>query len=179
MLDLPLEAGRRRVVAMSLVLPALLLVSCVGGEEPEDVPGQDEVEILGSLSTVPPEVGGSREIELDLSTVTGAERMRFVERPGDLEEVGWVSFSPSLPWTLSEGDGIKTIDGELANEHGGYLRVETSVRLIESPPTGSFTINGGAPYSDSPQVWLDLAGIRGADVMRFALEPEALSTVGT
>jgi len=68
------------------------------------------------------------------------------------------SFSADIPWTLPSGDGTKTVAVQYRNAVGNWSPNYTdSIILDTTPPTGSITINGGAPYTNSTGVTLNLA----------------------
>jgi hypothetical protein len=81
----------------------------------------------------------------------------------------WVGpFSPAetQAWTLSSGDGMKTVWYLIYDHAGNYYMVGDSIILDTTVPTGSIVINSGNPaYTESTSVTLyltcsdDLAGV--------------------
>lgn len=59
-------------------------------------------------------------------------------------------------WSLTSGDGLKTVSARLYDWPGNYLQVSDTITLDTTPPTGSVVINGGAAYTTNPTVSLAL-----------------------
>jgi Tol biopolymer transport system component/chitodextrinase len=68
------------------------------------------------------------------------------------------SYSTTKSWTLSEGDGLKTVDVFFRNGAGLYsIQYSATIILDTTPPTGSILINGGATHTNSREVTLTLS----------------------
>jgi hypothetical protein len=74
----------------------------------------------------------SRDVTLD-STVTGATRMHFREEGGSYGELE--TYSGTKSWTLSAGDGGKTVEAEYLDPAGNPLHVSDNIVLDLTPPT--------------------------------------------
>ncbi|KIL35590.1 hypothetical protein SD71_12630 [Cohnella kolymensis] len=83
----------------------------------------------------------------------------------------WEAYTPTKTWTLSSGDGEKTVFYQLRDSSNELSPVYSDTIILDtSPPTGSITINGGAAYSNSANVTLNLTGTDaiGPVQMRFS-----------
>jgi len=68
------------------------------------------------------------------------------------------AYSNSASYTLPAGDGAKTIYARFKDVAGNYSGIYSSpITLDTTPPTGSFTINGGASSTNSLTVNLNLS----------------------
>lgn len=106
---------------------------------------------------------------------TGVARMRF---SNDGVTFGAsIPFATSSTWTLSSGDGTKTVYTQFQDGAGNWSpSVSANISLISpppdtTPPTGSLQINGGAASTSQPAVTLALAATddaTGVTRMRFS-----------
>jgi hypothetical protein len=77
-------------------------------------------------------------------------RLRNSDNPGWEQ---WEAASPTRQWTLSKGDGNKTVFYQVRNSAGIVSAIYSdSIVLDTTPPTGVIIINGGAKYAESSQV---------------------------
>jgi hypothetical protein len=90
-----------------------------------------------------------RDVTLGL-TVQNAVEMRIAESP-ELAGVAWVSFESQPIFTLSEGDGLKTIYVQYRDADEVESPVfSSSIVLDTAPPIGtSVEINGGATHTNN------------------------------
>lgn len=86
-------------------------------------------------------VTNSRNITLHLSgnDPNGPLEVRFTE--GNGTPTAWMTYpsSNTYPWTLSTGDGVKTIKLELKDAAGNISEVSQSITLDQTPPTITVT----------------------------------------
>ena len=69
----------------------------------------------------------------------------------------WASYSSSVPFTLSEGDGVKTVFAKFRDVHGlESLVVNDSIILDTTPPKGSVVIGDGEKFTRNTNVTLAL-----------------------
>jgi hypothetical protein len=107
----------------------------------------------------------SREVTLTL-VAPGATRMRFSNDGATWSE--WEPFAARKSWTLTDGDGEKTVYVRFADAAGNRVGVDDGIILDTTAPTGvGISINGGAAYATSREVTLTLAAT-GAARMRFS-----------
>jgi flagellar hook assembly protein FlgD len=69
------------------------------------------------------------------------------------------AYATSKSWTLTTGDGTKTIYAKFKDNAGNWMIVpcSSSITLDTTPPTGSIIINNGAAYTNSTTVDLTLS----------------------
>ena len=90
------------------------------------------------------------------------------------------SFSADIPWTLPSGDGTKTVAVQYRNAVGNWSPNYTdSIILDTTPPTGSITINGGAPYTNSTSVTLNIAATDAEGVTGYRVADGTDASGGT
>lgn len=84
----------------------------------------------------------------------------------------WESYGTSKSWTLTAGDGTKTVWAQYKDGAGNTCQNCTdTIMLTSSGPTGTITINGGAQYVKTRSVTLALSaseGPSGVPQMRFS-----------
>jgi PKD repeat protein len=116
----------------------------------------------------------SQAVTLNIST-SGADpdsEMRFAyNNSGPWGE--WVTLKSWMPLNLMPGDGPKNVFAQFKDAAGNLsLIVAAGINLDTTPPTGSMTINGGAPYTNTTAVrlnlWADDGGGSGVTSMSFA-----------
>ena len=101
----------------------------------------------------------------------------------------WENWLPSQPpakaWTLTPGDGTKTVYCQLKSNSGMVSSMVISDSIIlqsptdSTPPTGSVVINGGAAATSSTSVTLTLSATdaeSGVSQMRFSNDGSSWST---
>ncbi len=137
---------------------------------------QIQIERLPVPDTTPPTgsvtinngdaVTNSRQVMLQLHAeddMSGVTEMQFSE-----DGVTWTErepFNSKKDWTLSEGNGLKTVyvrfydgAGNRSVTYSATIRLEIIIEepIDTTPPTGSVTINNGAAVTDNRQVTLEL-----------------------
>ncbi|MCA9973523.1 MAG: hypothetical protein KC425_25065 [Anaerolineales bacterium] len=116
---------------------------------------------------------GTTAVNLTLSAsdgLSGVADMRFSNNGSSWS--GWQAYAGSAAWTLTSGDGTKTVYAQYRDAAGNISgSVTDSIVLDTTGPTGTLLINGGDPFAAAAGVTLDLsasdAGIGVAD-MRFS-----------
>jgi hypothetical protein len=69
-----------------------------------------------------------------------------------------VAYATSYSWTLTSGVGTKTVYAKFVDPSGNWSSpVSDSIQLVDTPPTGSVLINGGASTTTSTSVTLTLS----------------------
>ena len=115
----------------------------------------------------------STSITLSLSASdsgSGVAQMRFSNDGATWSS--WESYGTSKPWTLTAGDGTKTVCAQYKDGAGNTSQNCTdAIVLTNSGPTGTITINGGAEYVKTTSVTLALSASGGPNrvtQMRFS-----------
>ena len=117
----------------------------------------------------------SRDVTLTLAA-TGATQMRFSNDA--VTWSSWEAYGTSKAWTLSAGDGVKTVFVEYRDAAGNTAAAQASITLDGTAPSGAgISINGGAAYTASRDVTLTLAAT-GATEMRFSNDDRHLEQLG-
>jgi hypothetical protein len=78
--------------------------------------------------------------------------MRFRNAGGDWSS--WETYSATKSWTLSAGDGTRTIYAEYRYAPGNPLALSDDIVLDSTAPTGSFVIGADTGYANSRSVTL-------------------------
>lgn len=69
----------------------------------------------------------------------------------------WYNFVPTHTWTLSNGDGLKTVLGQVRDMSGNISEPFSDTIILDTtPPTCSVLINNGAAYTNSTPATLAL-----------------------
>ncbi len=102
------------------------------------------------------------------NSIVDAVQMRFTNFDGDFSaiESQWQIFSGTWPWTLTAGDGLKTVYAEFIDEAGNIYETSTVVTLDTTPPAETFVINDDYLLTNNPEVVLTNSGSDAAE-MRF------------
>lgn len=123
----------------------------------------------------------STSVALNLSagdTDTGVTEMRFSNDGSSWS--GWEVYAVSKSWTLTSGDGSKTVYVQYKNNTGMISSsFSDSIILDTTAPTGSIVINSGAPYVNATSVNLELSasdGGSGVSQMRFSNDGSSWSS---
>jgi hypothetical protein len=113
----------------------------------------------------------------DAAPASGVAAMRFSN-----DGTNWSSWEPyaaTNAWTLTAGDGTKTVRAQFRDNAGNLSAVAQDTIALDTstpdttPPSGSISINGGAATTSSPSVTLSLAADdpapgSGVAAMRFS-----------
>ncbi|WP_429840782.1 Ig-like domain-containing protein [Brevibacillus sp. FIR094] len=70
----------------------------------------------------------------------------------------WKSFVTPVTWTLTTGEGTKTVFMELRDGTGTVLQAQDSIVLDTTPPAGTIEINNGNVATSSEKVELTIQG---------------------
>lgn len=109
----------------------------------------------------------SRVITIGLESINGATDMRFA-LSNDFTNIEFKPFELSKKMILPKGSTNVTVYAELKNSID-TLSTSVSVNYDNTVnPAGTFTVNGDASTTLTPEVILDLSGITGAYKMRFS-----------
>jgi hypothetical protein len=103
----------------------------------------------------------SPSVTLNISTSSAdpGSKMRFANyNSGPF--TGWFDLQATKQWSLFAGDGSKNVFAQFMDAAGNLsLIVSAGINLDTTPPTGSISINGGAQYTNSTAVTLNLNAI--------------------
>ncbi|WP_274310208.1 S-layer homology domain-containing protein [Solibacillus daqui] len=103
-----------------------------------------------NASTVNLSVTGS-----DADAVDSVTHMRFADSVANLLTASWLPFSNTAIFTLSGGDGPKTIYMQLRDSNNGVsANSSQTILLDQTAPTGTLNINNGAAWTNSATVTL-------------------------
>jgi len=88
---------------------------------------------------------GSVTLNMD---ITGATQMRFGNTPGERDSASWEAYSATKAWTLTSGDGKKTVYAEFQNASSNTIDLIDDI-IFTAPPV--------LPYTTGLTLWLDAA----------------------
>jgi len=95
-------------------------------------------------------------LTLSASDANGVSQMCFSN--DGTNWTAWEPYATSKSWTLTSGDGTKTVYVKFKDSAGNVSSVYSdSIILDTTPPTGSIVINGDATYTTSTSVTLTLS----------------------
>ncbi len=146
------------------------------------------VELIIQLAEHPPRGhflinGGSlytdeTRVEIDARQITGADFMRLSTTADGLSSTAWTQFVPRTMFEIGSEHGLHTIHGEFKDELDRVFQASASITLMDSVPSGSFDIDGGATHTNHPErlVILDFSRIRNATEVRLTNENEDLES---
>jgi hypothetical protein len=99
----------------------------------------------GDWATLRPKVS----LALNATDRYGVSKMKVSESP-EFAGTAWADYRPNLNWTLSGGDGPKTVYARFQDANGWESATfNASIILDTTPPAGSIIIDGGARYTNS------------------------------
>ncbi|WP_165867422.1 S-layer homology domain-containing protein [Paenibacillus pinisoli] len=105
---------------------------------------------MTSASTVNLSVTGS-----DPDAGDSVTHMRFANSAANLSSASWLPFSNTATFSLSGGDGAKTIYMQLRDSNNGIsANSSQTILLDQTAPTGTLGINDGAAWTNSHTVTL-------------------------
>ena len=122
----------------------------------------------------------ARGVTLGMTSDADTTLMRFNETTSgcsgtSCDWTAWIENAPTYAFTLSAGDGLKTVEVQFQDGAGNYSTgtISHSITLDTTPPTGYFTITQTSPTNQSA---VDLTisatdgthGTDGLDQMRFS-----------
>ncbi len=88
---------------------------------------------------------------------SGVDQVRF-NNGGQWDSEPWETFSPTKVWTLTSGDGTKTVQYQIRDNAGHISQTYSDTIIFDTtPPTGSITINNQEPYTTTNTVTLTLS----------------------
>ncbi|MGE7091802.1 S-layer homology domain-containing protein [Lysinibacillus sp. NPDC048646] len=114
----------------------------------------------GSFTIMEGAMTGNSTVNL---SVTGSDpdvgdsvtHMRFANSAANLSAASWLPFSNTATFSLSGGDGSKTIYMQLRDSNNGIsANSSQTILLDQTAPTGSLIINDGATWTKSDTVTL-------------------------
>ncbi len=78
--------------------------------------------------------------------------------------------SPTKSWNITDGDNAKTVYVQFQDAAGNSSICSDSIKLDTAPPSGSFTINNGAAFTNDLVVTLKVAAsdANGINRMEFS-----------
>ena len=151
---------------------------------PGDTNGKTDIFVRDRGPVAPPGLGiaindgaactGSRDVALGLQFPAGSVDMRLRDDPGDWG--AWEDCVAEKAWTLSAGDGIKSVCLQCRDTQGTISQeVCDDILLDTTPPTNpSIIINGGAVCTSRSGVTLTLSAA-GAYQRRFSNDGQTWS----
>jgi len=115
----------------------------------------------------------SRLVTLTLSAIDSGSGVASMRLSNDMAIwTGWEAYSTARDWTLSVGDGTKSVFVQYVDVAGNTSPVyEDTILVDSSPPSGAITINSGAAYTGEPGVEITILAIdsaSGVAQMRFS-----------
>jgi uncharacterized repeat protein (TIGR02543 family) len=120
----------------------------------------DSIAPLGSI-VINSGQGYTKDVEVTLSlsaedSGSGVEKMQFSNDGKDYSELQ--DYNKTKGWTLSAGEGKKTVYVKFQDKVGNLSGAFTStIVLDQTPPQGSVSINDGKPYTNNPEVILNIS----------------------
>jgi len=101
---------------------------------------------------------------------SGLSQMRFSN--DNVTWTRWEAFASAKAWTLTSGDGLKTVYVQLADRAGNIRSTSDTITLDTTAPTGTVVINNGDPSTSSLAAALTVSasdpGGSGVTAMRFS-----------
>lgn len=100
-------------------------------------------------------------LNLSASDATSGMKQYITREEGQDWDNPWIARTSNGSWTkaytLTSGDGTKTVRVRLQDQAGNNKDYLDDITLDTRAPSGGFTINGGATYTSSTSVTLDLS----------------------
>jgi LmbE family N-acetylglucosaminyl deacetylase len=98
----------------------------------------------------------SAAVSLDSSVAGGAAQMRFSNDGSSWS--AWDAYAATKTgWTLSGGDGLKTVHGQYRDAAGNVFQTTDTITLDGTAPAGELKIEGGNTWTRNQNVTLDSA----------------------
>jgi len=137
---------------------------------------------LSNVPSAEPRAGAVRWMSIDsgsaqtatttvtvTSSVAGAQEMRVRNSTGEWS--GWFAYTASMGFTLSSGDGLKTVQAEYSDGTVTYFLSDT-ITLDTTAPEGTMTLDANASHTTTRAVTVTSA-VTGATAMRMRNAGEA------
>ena len=86
------------------------------------------------------------------NAVYGVSEMRFRNETGSWSD--WEAYSATRSWSLTPGDGTKTVQAQYRDLPSDFLALSDAIILDSLAPGGSFTIGGDSGYTNARAVTL-------------------------
>jgi hypothetical protein len=97
-------------------------------------------------------------VTLTLSVLHSADVEMIISNDPNFSEANWESFTSSKTWTLTQGDGEKTVYAKFRDVVGNETSpVSDSIILDTTSPAGLIIINNGDEYTNQLSVTLTLS----------------------
>ncbi|MFP4430654.1 MAG: hypothetical protein ACLFPV_05350 [Spirochaetaceae bacterium] len=146
----------------------LILGACAGSGGGSDEGGGESHQIVVAGFIVEPgdpPATNSRDVLLSIA-VENAQEMRFRnELSPSFEGIPWHAVESDFPWSLSEGDGEKTVFAEFRNGSGGYAEASDNIVLSTQGPTVvEFAVAGDALYTNTRSVSVSMVAPNAATI---------------
>ncbi|EKD56256.1 MAG: hypothetical protein ACD_58C00245G0002 [uncultured bacterium] len=112
----------------------------------------------------------SNTVTLKMTASADVTKMRFSN--DNITWFGWENIAATKIWTLSAGDGNKTVYAQFKNAAGNEsAKVSNIITFDTTAPAGTVSINNDATYTNNKSVTLTLAATdltSGMDKMKFS-----------
>ncbi len=148
-------------VSSGVIALLSLIVMVMGCEEPIDKfvnPDTDPPTDVGILINNGDSYTWTVNVTLSLSVLHSADVEMMISNAPNFSEADWEPFTPSKTWTLTEGDGEKTVYAKFRDVVGNETSpVSDSIILDTTSPTGLIIINNGDEYTNQLSVTLTLS----------------------
>ncbi|MCE5262102.1 MAG: chitobiase/beta-hexosaminidase C-terminal domain-containing protein [Deltaproteobacteria bacterium] len=117
----------------------------------------------------------SATVTLTLASSADAAAMQFKNEAGTWSTPE--TYSTTKTWTLSAGDGTKTVSAQVRDTAGNWSALASAaITLDTTAPAITIAIDGGASRSKSRSVTLNIAASADATMMQFKNETGAWTT---
>ncbi|MGA2402508.1 MAG: S53 family peptidase [Syntrophobacteraceae bacterium] len=97
----------------------------------------------------------SRTVTLYNTTTGGIPTYYMASESSTFSGATWKTYSTAPSFTLSDGNGTKTVYFKVENAKSVSAKVSSTIQLAQLPTVTSFKINGGAATTISPTVTLN------------------------
>jgi hypothetical protein len=173
--------SNKKLIIVILLILSILLIMCKpennidsgdsgdGGDDGSDIYPEGLFYINND-----DEFTDSQSVNINLSEIFGATKMRLANNFNDINTSEWEDFTTTKEWELSFGDGVKEVFAQFKNDYDNSYFYSDSIKLDTIAPFGSFIINNDSPYTADVNVSLDLSLIEGTEEMRFANSEDGL-----
>jgi predicted GH43/DUF377 family glycosyl hydrolase len=103
-----------------------------------------------------------REVELNVTATDEVSGIKDIALSNTEDFLGaaWQPYSETVTWTLSEGNGLKQVWVRFRDNAGNTVTHSDKIFLRDTRPTGTLEINGGAMYTNTVAVALNITADR-------------------